>query len=155
MIPDLVQLLHSYVVHTLQNVRFVPYQNGDAYIGTIVAGRRTGWGVFDSRAENDWHAGEWKAGNPHGYGFNRHSNHGEWVGYFVDGQVEGEAKFIAFDATWEHWQKTYEGEMRASNAHGYGTIKLRSGDVYEGNFSNLRRLMQILMSEMIRSANWL
>jgi len=150
---EMIEIFQSDVARLLQNVKFVPYPQGDAYIGTIAAGRRDGWGVLDYFAENEWHAGEWKAGKEHGYGFTRHYNGGECVGNFVDGHVEGEAKFTAFDATLGHWQKTYEGEFRASKPHGYGTTKNCLGDVYEGNWSNLRPLILILMSETIRNSN--
>jgi len=44
---EMIEIFQSDVARLLQNVKFVPYPDGDAYIGTIVAGRRDGWGVLD------------------------------------------------------------------------------------------------------------
>ena len=118
------------------------------YEGTLVKGKKTGWGYLKTQ---DWtYEGEWNEDSRNGKGkctfkdgrvFNglfhhnemvkgemQHPNGDRYSGSFQEDLYEGWGRMTHAG----HWE--YQGEWKGGLRHGTGTCTFPSGDVYEGTW---------------------
>ena len=63
-------------------------QKGDSYIGTLVDGKRSGYGIYEYVSGNRYE-GDWKDGKRHGNGTLQFKNGGVYAGKWQDDEING------------------------------------------------------------------
>lgn len=60
---------------------------------------------------------------PHGYGWLKWANGGEYEGRFSEGYPNGRGKLLRHDGS------TYYGDFKTGNMHGLGSLEFKNGDI--------------------------
>ena len=92
-------------------------------------------GQASCKVEHTWpngnrYVGEWKEGQPHGYGTYTWPEGDSYVGLFVNGMRHGQGTYV-----WPDGDK-YVGEFHLGDMHGLGTYLFAKGDVLGGIWSD-------------------
>ncbi len=105
------------------------YYNGDVYVGSFVAGRRSGRGktTFASGGSYD---GEYENDVMSGNGTMIYASGDEITGEFANNMPNGTCSVKYSDGT------VYKGELKDGIRDGEGVFTYSNGDVYEGSFEN-------------------
>lgn len=109
--------------------------SGDIYEGDYLDDRRHGYGTLTSVTKGWEYKGHWEDGMRHGHGetfvFDSRVKH---VGFYHKNNYEGRGTLTYEDDSCN--EMLYEGDFHEGKRHGAGKMTYRSGDVYEGNWSN-------------------
>jgi len=129
----------------------VEYDNGDIYEGSLVCGKKNGYGkMFYSNG--DIYDGEWKDDGRNGKGKMIYENGEVYEGEFRNGTRHGNGKMMYKD------NEVYEGEFRSGTRNGQGKMIYQNGNIYEGEFrSGTRNGYGILYNsngEVIYKGTW-
>jgi hypothetical protein len=150
---------NSVVIATTTNTKgngyaVVQYDNKTFYIGQLLDGKKSGFGVrsyvgsalayvgdyqndikagqgklFDFKKNKIVFTGEWARDKRNGYGELEKDN-AFYKGNYVEDQMDGKGKQL-----WENGD-SYEGDFKNDLKNGRGLMKHANGDVYEGQFVN-------------------
>jgi hypothetical protein len=132
----------------------IRYDNKTIYVGSVVNGKRSGFGVrsylgnglayvgnydldvksgkgdlFDFKKNKVVFTGNWARDKRNGYGELEKDNV-RYKGNYVDDRMDGKGTQLWDDG--EH----YEGDFRGDLRHGNGHVKFANGDEYNGTFVN-------------------
>ena len=111
----------------------VEWSNGDSYEGTLLAGMRSGQGVFVSKSGGFRYEGEWQNNLQNGRGKTTFEDGDIYEGEMRDGAFHGQGTYLARNGS------RYEGEWQRGVKEGHGKETFPDGDNWEGQFSNDQR----------------
>ena len=134
----------------------VRYNNNTTYVGQLVEGKKSGFGVRSYQGDSLAYAGEYqndiKTGQGKLWDFNKNkfvfsgawardkrNGYGElekdaatYKGNYVDDKMDGKGKQV-----WANGD-SYDGEFKNDLKNGQGVMRFANGDAYEGSFVNGR-----------------
>lgn len=150
------------------------YEDGSTYFGDWVEGRRSGLGEFTNPNTQYSYLGDWYYGRPtgigqikfpgyfyfgevdngipKGFGFTREEDNFEYVGAGVsinNGTYIGTFRSLNPNSKIQYTS----GEFRGGKLHGYGSVKLRSGEQFIGEFKQgepVGKTLQVEPNDLIR-----
>eukprot|EP00747_Dinoflagellata_sp_TGD_P167912 gnl/TRDRNA2_/TRDRNA2_193224_c0_seq1.p1 gnl/TRDRNA2_/TRDRNA2_193224_c0~~gnl/TRDRNA2_/TRDRNA2_193224_c0_seq1.p1 ORF type:complete len:242 (-),score=49.31 gnl/TRDRNA2_/TRDRNA2_193224_c0_seq1:63-788(-) len=117
-----------------QESQSVTYEDGSTYTGQILAGKRHGKGVWQSRTGQ--YDGEWMYDQQEGTGRQTWSDGRVYEGQFSGGKFSGHGSMV-----W-HTQKgklVYEGQYIEDLKHGKGKFVWADGRTYDGEWQKGKR----------------
>ena len=107
----------------------VEWNNGDVFVGTLVAGKSEGQGSMTWKASGHRYEGQWQNDRQNGKGVTTFADGNRYEGEHRDGQVTGRGAYW-FVASGNR----YEGEVLNGKPNGQGTFFWKNGDRYEGQW---------------------
>ena len=115
------------------------YANQQVYKGEWVNNKREGKGsLLPSNSDSSyfdgiWENGEFKTGKLRYV----HANRNTYEGEFKDGKMHGKGKsYYLMTADGKPDNTSYEGQCVNDKRQGQGTLKMKNGSIYTGNWMN-------------------
>jgi hypothetical protein len=110
------------------------YDDGSTYLGQLISGKRHGYGVWTSPAEQ--YTGQWKHDHRDGQGRQTWQDGRVYEGQFQEGKFDGRGRM-----EWHTPQglMVYDGEYVNDVKHGQGKYIWPDGRVYDGEWSQGKR----------------
>ena len=114
------------------------YADQSTYEGDFVDWKFQGYGVRRYKS-GVVYAGQWEKGKQNGQGVYTYSDGKTWTGEFKDDRMWTGQGFWYYFSNGKRNGKTYEGETREGECHGYGRYTYADGAVYEGQWEKGKR----------------
>jgi hypothetical protein len=125
------------------------YSSGNYYEGSFLNDKQNGQGTIHWITTNEKYTGEWKDGQPHGFGIHiwldskgNKQLRNRYVGQWAFGKRNGHGEFYYANGS------KYKGEWANDLKEGMGTMIFEDGSIYTGPFEKDRMMNRTLSGQV-------